>query len=699
IAAYNDDSKLYAVVGTVVDFPDRRDAYTNLRVEVEQIREADSIKHTRVEGLILAKAPPNTKWEYGDRVLLTGKLRKPPEDEQFSYQDYLARQGIYSYMPYVEAVHLPGRGGSPILKAVFRLRQKALDLVYRQYPDPEASLAAGILLGVESGISAKVKRAFQDTGTAHVIAISGFNVTIVIGLIIMLFSSLLGRGRGALLAGITVVVYTVLVGADAAVVRAAFMAGLTLLARQVGRRQDGLNSLAITAAVMAFFNPFVLGDVGFQLSFAATLGLVLYAEPFQDYFLRWAAPRWGEKRAAMWVKPVGEYFLFTLAAQVMTLPLIAYHFQRISLSSLPANILILPVQPPIMILGGISLLLGLALLPLGQLGAFLAWPFLAFTIRVVEWFSQFDQGVLVLGEIKLTGLVFVYALLLGFTFYWDPIKEWYSAEKKLVVRGGALAAAAFMLWQAALRAPDGRLHVTILDVGSGEAVLVQTPQGRSILINGGPSLTRLSEGLGRRLPLFHRRFDYLVVAAPREEYTAGLPGVVERFPPEAVLWAGPPNASRSARLLRQGLAQQGISIVPAEAGQRLDFGGGAVLEVLSVGRRGAVLLLSWENFRLLLPSGLDFPEMEAWDQGRQIGPLTALLLAESGYAPANPAEWIENLHPQLVLLSVAAGDYSGLPDAATLQALQGYTLLRTDEHGWIELTTDGQQLWVEVENK
>ena len=149
-------------------------------------------------------------------------------------------------------------------------------------------------------------------------------------------------------------IYTVLVGADAAVVRAALMGGLSLYARQLGSRQDGLNSLGFVAAVMALFNPSVLWDVGFQLSFMATLGLVLYAEPFSQAFIRAASRKLTEETAQRMAGPVGEYVLFTLAAQLTTLPVMVYTFRRLSISALRVNPLILPAQPAVMILGGLA---------------------------------------------------------------------------------------------------------------------------------------------------------------------------------------------------------------------------------------------------------------------------------------------------------------------------------------------------------
>jgi competence protein ComEC len=244
---------------------------------------------------------------------------------------------------------------------------------------------------------------------------------------------------------------------------------------------------------------------------------------------------------------------------------------------------------------------------------------------------------------------------------------------------------------------DGQLHVTFLDVGSANAVLVQTPEGRNVLVNGGPSASELSDELGRRLPFFTRRLDWLIVASTNEDDLSALPRVVERYPPQNVLWSGNVQASFSAQALDKFFAAEGIPVSRAEARQRLELGDGAFIEVQAAGPRGSVLLLQYGNFRALLPLGASEGMFEALEYGNVISGVDVYLLADSGYAPANPPDMIENLTPQLVVLSVAAGDPDGLPSQDVLDPLEGYSLLRTDRSGWITVITDGNELRVEVE--
>jgi len=704
IAWYNDREYDLLVTGTLDEPPDYRDTYTNLYLKVEAVDTGSG--DLPVEGQLLARVFPNETYEYGERVRIRGKLVTPPENEEFSYREYLARQGIHSYMSRTGVTRLPGNFSNPIKKAIYAFKDKALKNIYLIFPDPEASLLAGILLGVDTGLSQSLQQAFKDTGTAHIIAISGFNIAIIAGLFFTLFSRILGQVRGSIAAILGIALYTFLVGADAAVVRAAIMGGLSLTIRQFGRRNDGLSALMLSAALMAaFMNPYIPWDVGFQLSFFATLGLILYAEPFQEWAVRvitrYISPGAAQKLAA----PISEYFLFTLAAQLTTLPIMAYHFKRISLVSLIANPFILPVQPAVMILGGMAVLLSMIWLPLGAIAAFSAWPFVAYTIRLVELFDRLPNGVIVLGNLSLWLVILFYVALLTWTFFRHRLKNLFTVERAnlptfpAVTIVTVLTVFVMVTWRAVFTAPDGRLHITFLNVGSADAILIQTPNGRNLLVNGGPSVSLLSDGLGRRLPPLNRRLDWLIIASTQENQLSGLPRVVERIPPSNVLWAGNVEASFSARNLDERFIDQGIPVTRAEAGSELDLGEGALLHILNVNSRGAVLLLEWNEFRALLPVGMNFTALEELKYGEDIEMVSALLLADSGYAPINPPEWIANLNPQLIILSVAAGDPDGLPHEGTLEAIEEYSLLRTDYNGWIEVTTDGAEMWVEVEKQ
>jgi competence protein ComEC len=697
IAFYNDREYELLITGSLAESPDYRDDYTNLTIDVQAVDTGDG--DLRASGRLLARVLPNEEYQYGERIRLRGELKTPPENEEFSYRDYLARQGIHSYITKTEVTRLPGNDGNPVWRLIYKFKSKLVENTYKIFPDPEASLFAGILFGVDTGLPKKTQEAFKNTGTAHIIAISGFNIAIIAGFFFSIFRTLLNNERlGAALAVIFVFLYAFLVGGDPAVMRAAFMGSLSLFARQIGRRNAGINTLAVVALVMSLINPLTLWDVGFQLSFFATLGLILYAEPFSNI----TAKIFRITDDTM-LRILNDNVILTIAAQVMTIPLMMYYFHRFSIVSFIANPFILPVQPAVMILGGLAVFVSLIILPLGQLLAWVAWPFAGYTIHAVEFFDRLPNGVIVLGNVPLWFIYMTYASLLFVTSSWSNIQAWFkSSASFLRAAAWTLVIALIFIcmvtfWSASSKSGDGQFHVIFLEAGSADAVLIQTPEGRNVLVNGGESASELSDELGRRLPFFTRSLDWLIIASTQENQLAALPRVVERYEPENVLWCGNVQASFSSRLLDEYFAQNEIPVSSAEAGQRLELGDGSFIEVQAAGPRGCVLLIEYGSFRALLPIGVSEGTFESLKFGNSIGKVDVLLLADSGYAPSNPPDIFENLNPQLVVLSVAAGDENGLPDQDVLDSLEGYSLLRTDRNGWIDVSTDGIEMRVAVE--
>jgi len=694
---YHADRDLEMVItGMVSDFPDERDQYVQMEVAAERLRLAGAVRHAEVEGAILVRLPRDVDVQYGDTVVIRGDLETPPDEGDFSYREVLARKQIYTMMTPRAVGVLDRGGGNPLKRVIFAVKSRGMHTVYQLWPDPEASILAGILLGEEGGIAAEVMQDFQDTGTSHIIVISGFNITIVAGFFSALFGRFSKRVWGALAALFGIAIYTILVGADPAVVRAAVMGGLSIFASQIGRRQHGLNAIAGASLIMALVDPQLPWSISFQLSVAATLGLILYGEPFTLGFTKVASQVFPSDYVQRLTQPVSDFILFTLAAQLTTLPLLLYHFQRLSWIAPLANPFILPVQPPIMVLGGASLILGLIWIPLGRLAAYAVFPFMSYTVRVVEFFGEVQGSSFYLGQLSVSAVVLIYGGLFFLTYggtLYRPLRR----QIKPTLLAGVLLMGNMLVWRSILLAPDGYLHLTFLNVGTGNAVLLTAPEGERVLINGGPSRLRLSAGMGRRFSLRDRELDLLVVASPQGQEIGALQDAIEHYPPQQVLWIGAPSPSRAADALRKKIKERPIPLHVGKKGMRIFAGDEIWIEVLSEDPRGGVLLLTYGEFRAVLPFGVSDAVYQDLRYGRDIGHISVLLLADHGYGGSNPLPWITNLNPRLCVVSVAPDDRGGLPSPSLLEGMAGYSLLRTDVHGWIEITTDGRQMWIDVE--
>jgi competence protein ComEC len=723
VAHYNDQGWA-TIEGVVRDYPDVRDTWTNLRLEAESLAIQGQARPVR--GTVLVRAPRLPEYRYGDRLRVTGPLETPPELEGFSYRAYLERKGVYSWIPRPQIERLASGQGSPFWTILFAVKDRARDAIARLVPEPEASLLQGIVLGVRSGIPADLYDQFNATGTSHIIVISGANITLVAVLFSRAFGRMLGKRRAYWFTLAGIVLYVLLVGADAAVVRAGAMGGLLVTALYLGRQATAYVSLCASAIVLTAINPLALWDAGFQLSFAATLSLILFTPALERLFeggLQRALP---QERARQALRYLNDALIVTLAAQILTLPLVVCLFGRLSLVAPLANLLILPVQPLVMSWGGATALASLvpwlpAMEAVSRAIAWVPWLCLAYTVAVVRWLAAWPFASIPISQANAGWFVLSYSLILGAAWAWHEGRETarraWAWLRPLRLRPSTAAllgvplAAAILGWLAVLHLPDGKLHVAVLDVGQGDAILITSPLGQQILVDGGPSPAALTSALGHEMPFWDRSLDLVVMTHPDADHITGLVEVLRRFQVGGWLDNGQPDDDPISVACQELLAEAGTPHHAVHAGDRLDLGEGLVLQVLhpppepvagtaaDTNNNSLVLRLVWQGASFLLTGDLEADGERLLLGSGQALPADVLKVAHHGSGGSSTAPFLAAVDPAYAVLSVGAGNPFGHPAQAVLDRLGGLgvTVLRTDKQGTVEFVTDGQRLWIRTE--
>ncbi|OQY25798.1 MAG: DNA internalization-related competence protein ComEC/Rec2 [Anaerolineaceae bacterium 4572_32.1] len=700
--------------GVVVGEPDVRGTYTNLRLRAENLV-LENASHT-VRGLALVRAPRYPEYRYGDKLEVAGMLETPPEFEDFSYRDYLARQGLHSMVRRAQVTLLSRDGGNPFWRAIYGFKARAQRTVANILPEPQASLLTGILLGIETGIPRYLMDDFSTTGTTHIIAISGFNFAIIAGMLSALGARLFGRARSFYFALGGIVLYTLLVGASGAVVRAAVMGGLYAWGVHLGRQSDALNSTMAAALLMTAWNPQCLWDLGFQLSFAATLGLVLFSDPLQRRFEKLL----NQLLPANWVKPVSaflnEALIVTSAAQITTLPIILYNFRQLSLVTLLTNLLILPAQPAVMLWGGVATIAGLIWLPLGQIMGWVAWLFLAYTTEMVKLTATIPYASINLGRVNAAAVGVYYGLLLAGVWLMNQDDEkrqdwWKQLRQRLPTKVlvSALIIITVVVWGIGLTLPDGKLHLVFLDVGQGDAIFIESPTGQQILIDGGPDPTVLLARLGEQMPFWDRTLDIVILTHPDADHLTGLVSVLERYRVGHVFESGYTSDSPTYVRWQELLQEKQITVLNAQRGKEATLDGGLALTILHPGstlltgteadsnNNSIVIRLVMGEFSALLTGDIESEvERELLRSGQALDS-TVLKAPHHGADTSSTSAFIQAVNPQVVVISVGQDNHFGHPAPQVLERLAGYSVLRTDERGSIEILSDGQNLWIEAQ--
>ncbi len=337
-----------------------------------------------VDERVLIKTEAFPKYEFGDKLSVTGSLEKPRNfSEDFDYVTYLKKQsvGTTSYFPKIEETTLElgfwENSKINLYKNIFGIKDKFENSINRIVAEPNASYLNGILLGSRQDIPTDLKDAFNKTGTTHILAISGYNIMIIASTLLAGLVFFVRRRTAFWISLGIILAFTIMTGSSASVVRASLMGLLLLFAQGYGRMYEARNSIVLAGAVMVFLNPYILVfDIGFQLSFLAVIGLV-YLYPYLSKKSEKIPESFGFKEA----------FLATVSAQAFVFLPLLFYFKQFSLVSLPANVLILPFTPFAMLSGFLTGITGLVSSNLGQLIGLVAWTITTYQIWVIKLLS------------------------------------------------------------------------------------------------------------------------------------------------------------------------------------------------------------------------------------------------------------------------------------------------------------------------
>lgn len=354
------------LTGVIVREPDVRDSRTNL-----------TIKPRNYEGNILLNVSRYPEYHYGDELKISGKVEAPFVNEEFSYKDYLSRFDTYAVMRFPKVETLALNQGNIVIAQLLKLKAKFLAVLAKALPEPHNALAGGIILGLKRNLPDDLKAAMVAAGITHIIVVSGYNISIVTKNILA-GRHILGRKLAFLMAFAALLALVILTGAEASVIRAAIMGGLFIVAMNVGRIYQADKILILAGAAMVFINPKILHfDIGFQLSFAATLGLIFLSPIFEMWLARMPNFLWMRTNLAA-----------TTAALIFTWPLISFYFDRFSLVAIVVNVLVVWIIPYAMFFAFVAGLLGWLFAPAAQMTASLLWVCLEYVIRIAETFAR-----------------------------------------------------------------------------------------------------------------------------------------------------------------------------------------------------------------------------------------------------------------------------------------------------------------------
>lgn len=661
-----------------------------------------------ITGRVFAIVGQYTEFAPGEQLRLTGELRAPRSTPEFDYERYLLERGIVGEMVRPRIERLGGREGAAWAMAAADLRAAIEAGLGTALPEPEASLAAGILVGRDEGMGRELREHFRRSGLAHLVAVSGSNVALVTGAVFALLVPLVGRRRAVAPAAIAALAYAAAAGGDPSVLRATIMAGVFLAGLTIGRPQAGLPALGVAAVAMTLAQPRLMSDAGFQLSCTATAGLIawypwadaLLARGLRALRLEWAVPR-----------PLRNITALTLCATVATAPISWAAFGTVSFAGPAANVIAQPLFVPAFALSAASAAAALAWEPAGQMVGLAAYLPLRAIVWTAEFFGSQPWSAAELappGEFAMLGIVASFLALGLLAARRRPLANEgrvpHRTERALrraaigALAGTVCAAAVFTA--ADVGSGPGRLRVAFLDVGQGDAILITTPNGYDLLVDCGPSGLVLLRELGAVLPPWDRTIDRLVVTHPQADHAGGCAAAAERYRVrEGAAWNGQASSSEAWQALTAVMPPKPLAAGAAWSADGVTFRvvwppSGAEFE--EPNDASIVLEIAFGETRLLLTGDIESAAQAALTES--VGSVEVLKVPHHGSATSR-ASFFAGTAPEVAVISVGEGNPYGHPAEATLRALArvGSAIYRTDIHGRVLVSSDGRRVWVETE--
>ena len=740
------------VDGVVLSDVEALGDFARFRLGLERIRVGGG-EWMPTDGVLLVSARATSEiaqwrqapyFRYGDKLRVEGRIGEPPELEGFDYAAYLARQGIVEVLDARRVTLIREGEGSVFYRSLYGFRRRLAASIVAVVPEPQAALGQATLLGLRRNIPQDLNEAFRRTGTAHLLAISGLHVGVLLGISLAGSAALLGRKQHLHLIAPLIIIwlYGLLAGMSPSATRACIMGSVYLASLAFGRQRGSLAPIGVAAALMVAVSPSILYSISFQLSFAAIAGIAAFSDVFGDR-LRPPIERLIGRRSILRAPLAGitDMLGLSLAATITTVPLIAFHFERVSTLGIPASVLTLPVLPFLIVGNAGAALVGLASTAFAMPFGWLAWGAGAYLSGAVTLLSGLPGASVEIGSIAGAAVVGYYSVLLlaygvrvmfpasvramlrnigGMRSPTGSPRTRAKPSRTSVSRSGRIAMwllvpAAFVASPQALT-NDDRLHVMFFDVGQGDAIFIETPGGRQVVVDGGSDPLLMTRLLGERMRFNDRHIDIVAATHPNSDHIGGLAQVLERYDVGAVLERRIEYESAAyqawSRAVNAEMAQ-GARVIDASAGQVIALDADVRIEVLGpppillggtesdADNASLVLRLVYGEISILLTGDIFSEAERALLASGAALDSDVLKVPHHGSDSSSTRDFLSAVSPAAAVISVGEGNLYGHPHASVVERLRERVadsmLFQTAESGTVEFISDGETLWVRTE--
>ena len=661
--------------------------------------------------------------EYGDKIKIEGTYIKPEKAKNyggFNYQDYLKSIGIIGTIDVEKIEILEKDKGNFILKNIYNLSNKIKEKTKTLFKnEEEQGLVQGLILGDKENVSEEIEENFEITNLSHILAVSGMHITyLVIGMQI-LFQKLAGKRKTNIIMIVLLILYMILAGSSPSVVRSVIMGIITIFSKLVHRKNDVINSISISLLILLIVNPYVIGNIGLQLSYLGTLGIVLFQKTVYN-ILNKKRNKVKEKikKESKIILKIKEMLAVSISAQILIFPIMIFHFNLFSIYFLITNLLASIIIGPIIIISFLVIILSFVFLPIAKIISYFL-SFLIQTLILITKMANLPFSKIYFPTPKIYIMIIYYVLISILNFIYNSyktknqtattkrvknilavIKYRLRENKKKVLK---IIVIIFLILLIINFIPKD-LKIHFVDVGQGDCTFIETPKKKTILIDGGGSFGDFDVGKSTLLPYIldrgYTKIDYLFISHFDTDHYQACAKIIKELKVKNIFISKQFEDSKNYQEFLRLVKDKNINVRILEKGDKLELEKNLEFEIIwpdnknivsenILNNNALVMKLNYKKFSMLFTGDIE-EEAERKileSTNKKKIKCDILKVAHHGSKTSSTEEFLDLANPKIALIGVGKNNTFGHPNESIIERIEkkNIKIYRTDLDGEITI--------------
>lgn len=621
--------------------------------------------------------------KYGDLLYIEGEFKQPEEARNYkgyNYKQYLKTKKIIGTVELEKVKILKSSNGS----FIHNIQKYIRDTINGTLTDEEGNLLLAILLGDKDKLSEDIQESFKTSNLSHMLAVSGAHVSyIILGLTYVLQNSIIGKKNGKIVCIIFLLAFMAITNFTPSVTRACIMAILTLFSSIIYRKSDVYTNISVAALITLIFNPYSLLDLGFQLSYGGTIGIIIFIKRIQE-----------KKSNSKVINYIKQMALVSIYANIIIIPIMMYHFNTVSFTFIISNIMASPILGIIVITGFLFIIASITVKPLTRLIAIFIKPILSILIKISQICSKLPFSNILVVTPYMFNVISYYAIILY------CIKSKKNNKCKIII----CLLIVLILINFIIYIFPQKLRIFFIDVGQGDSTLIITPDKKTVLIDGGGN-DSFDVGEKVLLPyLLDRRIlkvDYVLISHFDTDHCGGILTIMEKVKVKNIIISEQAEHSENYERFKKLMIHKKIRLIEVKKGDKIKIGRYSEFKILfptsrllsenPLNNNSIVAQFNYNNFKMLFTGDIEkLAEQQILKTEKAEIRADILKVAHHGSKTSSIPEFIKAVRPKIALIGVGKNNTFGHPNQQTIKNLENIKcrIYRTDLQGEIIIKID-----------